>query len=204
MSSDPLSWLDTELESLEARHLRRRLIDRAGPQTSSIQVDSKPLINFSANDYLGLAADPRLAEAAAKAARDEGWGAGASPLVTGRSTAHAELGAPTRRIRRGRGGARVLVRLRRQCRRNSRAGRARRRDLRRRQKSRQPDRRLPPVARRSAYLSPLRRRSSRRAAARFFELSPPIDRHRFDLQHGRRSRAACEIWPNWPSDIPQC
>jgi 8-amino-7-oxononanoate synthase len=91
MPSDPLSWLDTELQSLEARHLRRRLIARAGPQSSSIQVDSKPLINFSANDYLGLAADPRLAAAAAQAARDEGWGAGASSLVTGRSTAHAEL-----------------------------------------------------------------------------------------------------------------
>src|SRR5262249_58238846 len=36
-------------------------------------------------------ADPRLLEAAMQAARHDGWGAGASPLVTGRSRAHVEL-----------------------------------------------------------------------------------------------------------------
>ncbi len=48
-------------------------------------------MNFGSNDYLALAADPRLADAAAEAARDEGWGAGASPLVTGRSQSHQRL-----------------------------------------------------------------------------------------------------------------
>jgi 8-amino-7-oxononanoate synthase len=51
----------------------------------------RSLVNFSANDYLGLAADPRLAAAALRAAAEEGWGAGASPLVTGHSRSHAEL-----------------------------------------------------------------------------------------------------------------
>lgn len=48
-------------------------------------------MNFSANDYLGLAADPRLAAAADRAAHRDGWGSGASPLVTGRSAWHAQL-----------------------------------------------------------------------------------------------------------------
>ena len=38
-----------------------------------------------------MAADPRLARAVAEAVADEGWGSGASPLVTGRSEAHRQL-----------------------------------------------------------------------------------------------------------------
>ncbi|MBI1913269.1 MAG: 8-amino-7-oxononanoate synthase, partial [Planctomycetes bacterium] len=41
------------------------------------------LVNFSSNDYLHLAAAPRLARAAARAARRYGCGAGASPLISG-------------------------------------------------------------------------------------------------------------------------
>jgi 8-amino-7-oxononanoate synthase len=91
MARDPLAWLDDELTALDAEHLRRRLITRAGPQTATINVDGRELINFGANDYLGLAADPRLTQAATAAAAADGWGAGASPLVTGHAAAHLEL-----------------------------------------------------------------------------------------------------------------
>jgi 8-amino-7-oxononanoate synthase len=91
MSNDPLSWLDDELSNLDANHLRRQLVTHAGPQGATIVLDGQTLVNFGANDYLGLAADPRLAAAAARAAQQEGWGAGASPLVTGHSASHAEL-----------------------------------------------------------------------------------------------------------------
>jgi 8-amino-7-oxononanoate synthase len=90
---DPLdSWLDDSLADLDRRSLRRTLSERHGPQRGDgIEIDGQSLVNFGSNDYLGLAADPRIA-AAAKAAIDEcGWGAGASPLVTGRSELHAEL-----------------------------------------------------------------------------------------------------------------
>jgi 8-amino-7-oxononanoate synthase len=43
----------------------------------------RSFLNFASNDYLGLAADPRLARAAAAAARRFGCGAGASALVSG-------------------------------------------------------------------------------------------------------------------------
>jgi 8-amino-7-oxononanoate synthase len=85
---DPLAWLDDELASLDAQHLRRRLAEREGPQAATL---ADNLINFSSNDYLGLAADRRVIDAAILATATEGWGAGASPLVTGRSTSHAEL-----------------------------------------------------------------------------------------------------------------
>ena len=102
----PLAWIDDELERLVAAGLRRRLVTRRGPQGGTIAIEpaesldeknpaaaAGELLNFGSNDYLGLAADPRLADAAAEAAQAEGWGAGASPLVTGHSTSHRRLEA---------------------------------------------------------------------------------------------------------------
>src|SRR5687768_12012834 len=88
----PLDWLDDALTDLDHRGLRRSLVERTGPQRGDrIEIAGKSLINFGSNDYLGLAADPRLAAAAKQAIDEVGWGAGASPLVTGRSEQHAEL-----------------------------------------------------------------------------------------------------------------
>jgi 8-amino-7-oxononanoate synthase len=92
-SPDPLAWIDAELARLDAEDLRRRPVVRGGSQGPTIELDGRPLVNFGSNDYLGLAADPRLNEAAAQAARDEGWGAGASPLVCGRGRWQATLEA---------------------------------------------------------------------------------------------------------------
>ncbi len=54
-------------------------------------IDGRELVNFGSNDYLGLAADPRLAAAVAQALQREGWGSGASPLITGHAALHARL-----------------------------------------------------------------------------------------------------------------
>jgi len=88
---DPLSWIDNALNELAAQDLLRRRRLHSGPQQSRIIIDGRELTNFSSNDYLGLAADPRLADAAQEAACQEGWGAGASPLVSGYSLAHQRL-----------------------------------------------------------------------------------------------------------------
>jgi 8-amino-7-oxononanoate synthase len=56
-----------------------------------VAVNGRELVNFGCNDYLGLAADERLIAAARVATQREGWGSGASPLVSGRSELHAEL-----------------------------------------------------------------------------------------------------------------
>jgi len=86
----PLRWVDDQLLELDQAGLRRRLEVRSASQAAVTQVDGQRMVNFSANDYLGLAADQRVVEAAIRATRD-GWGAGASPLVTGRSEWHARL-----------------------------------------------------------------------------------------------------------------
>jgi 8-amino-7-oxononanoate synthase len=86
-----LDWIDDELTRLKRESLLRTLTTRETPQGPVISLGGKELINFGANDYLGIANDERL-KAAARAAIDrDGWGAGASPLVTGRSAVHAEL-----------------------------------------------------------------------------------------------------------------
>jgi len=88
---DPLAWIDDQLDCLQRAGLRRQLAVRSSRQTARITIDGKALVNFGCNDYLGLAADDRLIAAAHGAAECEGWGSGASPLVSGRGESHAEL-----------------------------------------------------------------------------------------------------------------
>ncbi|GAB4267965.1 MAG: 8-amino-7-oxononanoate synthase [Deferrisomatales bacterium] len=84
-------WVPAELDALEAAQARRRLRTVASPAGPRVRVDGRELRCFSSNDYLGLAADPRLAEAAARAARRWGTGAGASRLITGTLGIHEAL-----------------------------------------------------------------------------------------------------------------
>jgi 8-amino-7-oxononanoate synthase len=77
------SWIDDDLRDRRRRGLfrtRRRLLSAQG---AHVRLRGRELVNFSSNDYLHLAADPRLAQAAARAAHRYGCGAGASPLISG-------------------------------------------------------------------------------------------------------------------------
>jgi 8-amino-7-oxononanoate synthase len=67
----------------------RRVLE--GPQGSRVVVDGVEYLSFSSNDYLGLAADPRLAAAAAEAATRFGTGSGAAHLLNGHSRIHQAL-----------------------------------------------------------------------------------------------------------------
>ena len=66
-------------------------MDRVGAQGAIVRLDGRELVNFSTNDYLGLAADPRLTQAVRTVLDDHGWGAGASPLISGHSDLHRQL-----------------------------------------------------------------------------------------------------------------
>ncbi|HEY4761206.1 MAG TPA: 8-amino-7-oxononanoate synthase [Thermoguttaceae bacterium] len=87
----PLGWIEEQLDILHKQDLRRRLLTRAGAQSVQINLDGAELINFGSNDYLGLAADPRLTAAVAAMLHEYGWGSGASPLVTGHAELHRRL-----------------------------------------------------------------------------------------------------------------
>jgi 8-amino-7-oxononanoate synthase len=88
---EPLGWIGRQLRQLERDGLRRHLTDYTGRQGTRVVLGGRELVNFGSNDYLGLAADPRLAQAVAEAAEKIGWGSGASPLVCGHAGLHAEL-----------------------------------------------------------------------------------------------------------------
>ena len=80
-----------ELETLRARSLNRRLREISSAQGSEIEIAGRRLINFSSNDYLGLANDPRLRKAATAAIDEFGVGAGASRLISGTQSPHLAL-----------------------------------------------------------------------------------------------------------------
>lgn len=82
-----LNWIDEELEQLQRQGLRRMVGVREAAQAAVTPGG----VNFSANDYLGLASEPAVIRAATEAASDAGWGSGASPLVTGRGVWHQRL-----------------------------------------------------------------------------------------------------------------
>lgn len=78
----------TALEGLGLRRRRRVLESAQGPQ---VCVDGRAVLSFSSNDYLGLAADARIAEAAIASIRRDGVGTGASHLVSGHHATHEQL-----------------------------------------------------------------------------------------------------------------
>ncbi len=87
------AWAREELAELGRRGLRRHLEPLASPQGPVVRIAGQSLVNFSSNDYLGLAADPRVASALVAGIERWGVGAGASRLVVGDTEAHRRLEA---------------------------------------------------------------------------------------------------------------
>jgi len=88
---DLIDKVQGKLAALDAQSLtrRRRIADTAcAPQQT---VDGRAMLAFCSNDYLGLAAHPRVVEALREGAHLYGAGSGASHLISGHSRAHALL-----------------------------------------------------------------------------------------------------------------
>ncbi|MFO7603433.1 MAG: 8-amino-7-oxononanoate synthase [Gammaproteobacteria bacterium] len=75
----------------QAQYRSRRLTDSA--QGAEIMLDGRRVLNFCANDYLGLANHPQVVAAFTRAAQHYGVGSGASHLINGHSRLHHELEA---------------------------------------------------------------------------------------------------------------
>ena len=82
-----------QLQALRAHSLDRHLRKLTSAQGPVVQLAEKRLINFSSNDYLGLANHPRLRQAATSTLAEFGVGAGASQLISGNQSAHRRLEA---------------------------------------------------------------------------------------------------------------
>ncbi len=83
--------LESRLDDLRRQDMFRSRRRLDGPQGREVLVDGRSLINFCSNDYLGLAGDPRIADAFKRGIDRWGTGAGASHLICGHTTAHEEL-----------------------------------------------------------------------------------------------------------------
>jgi 8-amino-7-oxononanoate synthase len=88
-----------ELEALTRAGLRRALHRVQRRTGSRVTVDERPTLDFSSNDYLGLASDPRLAAAAATVLTSDGTGAAAARLISGNHPLHEALEADLARYK---------------------------------------------------------------------------------------------------------
>ena len=86
-----LAWLQDEATLLQTQGLERRLVCMQEIEGGKIRLDQDWLWNFSSNDYLGLAGDPRVKAAAAEAVGKWGAGCGASALVCGWTRLHQDF-----------------------------------------------------------------------------------------------------------------
>jgi len=92
MSAAPIAF-ESVLADLDEQGLRRRRrsVRRLSHDTADIELDGQPCVDFCSNDYLGIAAHPRVIEAFMEAARLHGVGSRASHLITGHQGEHARL-----------------------------------------------------------------------------------------------------------------
>ncbi len=85
--------LADELEAVREAGLWRELRRIESIQSNRVTIEGREYLNFSSNDYLGLAAHPALGQAAKDAVEHFGVGSGASRLVCGSLGPHHELEA---------------------------------------------------------------------------------------------------------------
>jgi 8-amino-7-oxononanoate synthase len=95
MTPPDMPGFDAELRGrlyeIRTQGLFRELRRVDSPQVPGLQIAGRELLNFSSNDYLGLANHPLLKEAAIKAVERFGCGSGASRLICGSLAPHHEL-----------------------------------------------------------------------------------------------------------------
>jgi 8-amino-7-oxononanoate synthase len=85
------NWLEAQSLHRQSGHLQRRRHELTGKGPVEVEAGGRSLINFSSNDYLGLASHPALTERLCQAAATHGVGSGASALVTGYRDEHRLL-----------------------------------------------------------------------------------------------------------------
>ncbi|CAG0987452.1 glycine C-acetyltransferase [Anaerolineae bacterium] len=91
--SNKLQWISDELNNLKQQGLYNNIRTIGSPQGAWIVVDGKRVLNFCSNNYLGLANDARLREAAKRAIDEFGAGPAAVRTIAGTLTLHRELEA---------------------------------------------------------------------------------------------------------------
>ena len=83
--------LEKELTSIKESGLYKRERIITTPQGAVISTNGKKVINFCANNYLGLSAHPRVIEAAKRAIDTHGYGMSSVRFICGTQDIHREL-----------------------------------------------------------------------------------------------------------------
>jgi glycine C-acetyltransferase len=86
-----LDWIQQEIDALKEAGLYNRIRTIASPQGAWLVVDGKRVLNFCSNNYLGLANDSRLVQAATGAVEKYGVGPAAVRTIAGTLDLHLEL-----------------------------------------------------------------------------------------------------------------
>lgn len=90
-SASKTAYLAAQLDELREQGLYNHIRTIESPMDGQIVVDGKPVLNFCANNYLGLANHPRLREAAKRAIDQYGIGPGAVRTIAGTMSLHVRL-----------------------------------------------------------------------------------------------------------------
>src|SRR6476620_764070 len=91
MRPDPLSFLNTELDSLRKQGLYRSLRVLDDRQQATAHFDGRSVVNLSSNNYLGLTTHPQLVARAIQAIKAHGVGSGSVRTTAGTMSLHVEL-----------------------------------------------------------------------------------------------------------------
>ncbi|PSB20100.1 8-amino-7-oxononanoate synthase [Phormidesmis priestleyi ULC007] len=98
MMTNAYAWIDQSLATIHKAGWHRSMttIDRPG---AIVQIEGRSFLNFASNDYLGLAGDDRLIQAAIAATQTYGTGSTGSRLITGHRKLHRELECAIARLK---------------------------------------------------------------------------------------------------------
>ena len=91
MNPDPYAWIEKSLDTIRRAHWHRSPQSIESSPGAVVKLTARRLINFASNDYLGLAGDDRLIQAAMAATKEFGTGATGSRLLSGHRDLHQQL-----------------------------------------------------------------------------------------------------------------
>ena len=91
MNEEFVSRIMNELEEVESAGLYKRERIITSDQGAEIEVNGKTVLNFCANNYLGLSSHPKVIEAAHKAIETHGYGMSSVRFICGTQDIHKEL-----------------------------------------------------------------------------------------------------------------
>ncbi|WP_413467363.1 8-amino-7-oxononanoate synthase [Pleurocapsa sp. FMAR1] len=91
MLTNPYTWLNKSLTTIHQANWYRSVKAIASLPGAVVELSGKSVVNFASNDYLGLAGDSRLIQAAVDATQAYGTGSTGSRLLSGHKELHREL-----------------------------------------------------------------------------------------------------------------